>query len=435
MKKRYFALASSLLLLSSFGMYTDVQAHSLDDLNREKQELEEETESVEEEINKKESSIVELEKEKDDLQANVEELQKNIDLLMKQLEEQEQKLINIEDKIVSLVERIEELEVVIEQRTAKLNNQARLIQTEASLTDFVTIVSNAESFTDLVGKVGTVNRLITANKEIVQQQENDKLEVEESKEKVEAEKVAAQTLKQEITISKNNVVAQQDELNVEISKILDNVALTESEKQGLESTKASLTEKSSQIAKDIASEEKRLEDERIAREKAEAEKLAQEKAAQEAANSVVSTVIEKSVAPATPATNSSGFIRPASGYNSSPYGFRISPVDGEHRMHNGTDIAGGGPIVAAQSGVVEIAAFDATYGYHVVINHGSINGKEVKTKYAHMTPGLQVAPGQSVQQGQQIGTMGSTGQSTGVHLHFEVFENGSFVNPINYISI
>lgn len=104
-------------------------------------------------------------------------------------------------------------------------------------------------------------------------------------------------------------------------------------------------------------------------------------------------------------------------------------------MHNGTDIAGGGPIVAAQSGVVEIAAFDATYGYHVVINHGSINGKEVKTKYAHMTPGLQVAPGQSVQQGQQIGTMGSTGQSTGVHLHFEVFENGSFVNPINYISI
>ena len=354
---------------------------------------------------------------------------------MKQLEEQEQKLINIEDKIVSLVERIEELEVVIEQRTAKLNNQARLIQTEANLTDFVTIVASAESFTDLVGKVGTVNRLITANKEIVQQQENDKLEVEESKEKVEAEKVAAQTLKQEITISKNNVVAQQDELNVEISKILDNVALTEAEKQGLESTKASLTEKSSQIAKDIASEEKRLEDERIAREKAEAEKLAQEKAAQEAANSVVSTVIEKSVAPATPATNSSGFIRPASGYNSSPYGFRISPVDGEHRMHNGTDIAGGGPIVAAQSGVVEIAAFDATYGYHVVINHGSINGKEVKTKYAHMTPGLQVAPGQSVQQGQQIGTMGSTGQSTGVHLHFEVFENGSFVNPINYISI
>lgn len=439
MKKKYLALASSILLLSPFVAQTNVQAHTLDELNREKQQLEQETEDVQNKISEKESSLKKLEDEKNELQANVEKLQESINLLLSQLEEQEQKLTEIENKITALIERIEELRIIIEQRTEKLNNQARVIQTEASMTDFVTIVANSESFTDLIGKVGTVNKLITANKEIVVQQEDDKREVEETKAQVEEEKVAAEQLKQEIIISKNNVVAQQDELNVQIGLVLENVALTEQEKSGLESTKAKLMEQTKQISTDIAAEEKRIEEERIAREKAEAERVAREKAeaeklAQESAEeSLVASVTNTPVN--ITGNNSSGFIRPASGYNSSPYGYRINPVDGGYRMHNGTDIAGSGPIIAAQSGTVETAGFDATYGYHVVINHGTINGKQVKTKYAHMTAGLQVAPGQQVQQGQQIGTMGTTGQSTGVHLHFEVFENGSQVNPLNYISL
>ncbi|NLD31442.1 MAG: LysM peptidoglycan-binding domain-containing protein, partial [Trichococcus flocculiformis] len=97
-------------------------------------------------------------------------------------------------------------------------------------------------------------------------------------------------------------------------------------------------------------------------------------------------------------------------------------------------IAGSGTISAAQTGVVEVATYHYSYGNYVVINHGKINGVTIKTLYAHMQSGLSVSVGQTVSQGQKIGVMGTTGSSTGVHLHFEVQENGAVVNPMNYIN-
>lgn len=440
LKKKYIALASTILLLSPVFGANQVQALSLDELNREKEQLQEQSEDVQNQIHEKESSLNQLEEEKNNLQTRVTELQNNIDELLEQLAEQEAKLEEIHNKIVALQERIEELQLIIEQRTEKLNNQARTIQTEASMTDLVTIIMNAESLTDMIGKVSIVNRLIQANKDIVVQQEADKKEVEDTKVAVEIEKAEAEQLRQEIIVSKNNIVAQQEELKVQIGFVIENMELTESEKNDLEATRSSLASKTEAINKDIAAEQQRLEEERIAREKAEADRIAREKAEadriareKEAANNLVASTNNSTST--VPATNSSGFIRPASGYNSSPYGMRINPVDGVYRMHRGMDIAGGGPILATQSGVVESAGYDSIYGYHVVVNHGMINGVEVKSKYAHMIPGLFVAPGQHVGQGQQLGIMGTTGQSTGVHLHFEIFENGSQVNPLKYVSL
>ncbi|MFZ2583078.1 MAG: LysM peptidoglycan-binding domain-containing protein, partial [Trichococcus flocculiformis] len=103
-------------------------------------------------------------------------------------------------------------------------------------------------------------------------------------------------------------------------------------------------------------------------------------------------------------------------------------------FHRGVDIAGSGTISAAQAGVVEVATYHYSYGNYVVINHGKINGVTIKTLYAHMQSGLSVSVGQTVSQGQKIGVMGTTGSSTGVHLHFEVQENGAVVNPMNYIN-
>ena len=128
------------------------------------------------------------------------------------------------------------------------------------------------------------------------------------------------------------------------------------------------------------------------------------------------------------------FIKPASGYISSPFGYRTSPINGALEFHRGIDIAGSGNISASQAGVVEVAAYHYSYGNYVVINHGKINGVTIKTLYAHMQSGLSVSVGQTVSQGQKIGVMGTTGSSTGVHLHFEVQENGTVVNPVNYIN-
>ena len=90
----------------------------------------------------------------------------------------------------------------------------------------------------------------------------------------------------------------------------------------------------------------------------------------------------------------------------------------------------GCPVVAAASGTVVSAGYHPSWGYNVLINHG--NG--LQTRYAHMIKGsLKVSAGQHVSAGQQLGNIGSTGNVTGPHLHFEVYVNGTRVNPSGYL--
>ncbi|MDZ7835263.1 MAG: M23 family metallopeptidase [Alkalibacterium sp.] len=93
------------------------------------------------------------------------------------------------------------------------------------------------------------------------------------------------------------------------------------------------------------------------------------------------------------------------------------------------DIAGSGPVVATRAGKVTTAGYNGALGYYVKVDHGD----GFVTVYSHMQPNLSVARGQSVSRGQQLGIMGTTGDSTGVHLDFKVYRNGSTVNPMDYI--
>ena len=116
----------------------------------------------------------------------------------------------------------------------------------------------------------------------------------------------------------------------------------------------------------------------------------------------------------------------------SPYGWRIHPVYGTKKFHYGVDLSAptGTPIYASRGGTVEIATFSSTAGYYVQINHGD----GFRSVYMHMTH-YTVSAGQHVGQGEVIGYCGSTGTSTGPHLHFGISKNGSYVNPANYIPI
>lgn len=137
-----------------------------------------------------------------------------------------------------------------------------------------------------------------------------------------------------------------------------------------------------------------------------------------------------SSAPAPGSSSVSGFQWPVNGSVTSGYGYRVHPIYGTRRLHQGLDISGGSgtPIAAAKGGTVISAGWRGGYGNAVVISHGD----GVTTLYAHQSS-MNVSSGQQVSRGDIVGWVGSTGASTGPHLHFEVRINGSAVNPRPYL--
>lgn len=131
--------------------------------------------------------------------------------------------------------------------------------------------------------------------------------------------------------------------------------------------------------------------------------------------------------------NGSGWVRPAGGHISSGYGYRINPVTGKYALHAGTDLAAGcnSPIYAASSGTVSYASWNGGYGNFILINHGG----GLSTGYGHIVDGgILVHVGQQVSAGQQIARVGSTGQSTGCHLHFETRPGGTAVDAVPFMA-
>ena len=130
-------------------------------------------------------------------------------------------------------------------------------------------------------------------------------------------------------------------------------------------------------------------------------------------------------------SSSEGWITPVPWYIlTSPFGWRTHPIYGDQRFHEGVDLAcnEGTSIYASRGGQVSAASYNDSMGFYVQINHGD----GYKSIYMHMTHSI-VSAGEYVAQGQTIGYVGSTGDSTGPHLHFGISLNGEYVNPMNYI--
>jgi len=134
-------------------------------------------------------------------------------------------------------------------------------------------------------------------------------------------------------------------------------------------------------------------------------------------------------------TSGTFFYRPVPGRVTSGFGWRFHPILHYMRFHSGVDFgaACGTPIHAAASGTVSYAAWNGGYGNYTLINHGKIAGKYYSTGYGHQSK-IIVHKGQHVTRGQVIGYVGTTGMSTGCHLHFNVFRNGSAINGLPLVS-
>ena len=164
--------------------------------------------------------------------------------------------------------------------------------------------------------------------------------------------------------------------------------------------------------------------------------LAQAEADYQARSAELSQIDEANQASGATYTSSSGFRSPLDIpiVVTSPFGMRYHPVLGIMKGHSGTDMAAdcGTVIRAVASGYVSAVSADVSAGNYVDVNHGMVGGNSVITEYLHMQAQY-VSPGQYVNAGDALGEVGSTGYATGCHLHFGVRENGSYVEPMDYL--
>lgn len=274
------------------------------------------------------------------------------------------------------------------------------------------VLFQANNFSDLLDRLNMIEEIAAADQRRMKELNEAAKAVEQVKTSLESEKIGLEDSKKEMESSSK----QLNTSRLEADELLKTLIAKGQEYQDLIDEHEKIESESQRElgAKEAAYDK--------AREKEYLEWLAaQEKPAQGTAGST---------------TDSSGkvWLMPISyTHFSSPFGWRTHPIYGDTRFHSGVDLSApqGTPIVATRAGVVTGTDYEAGgAGYYVTINH--LDG--YVTKYLHMTHFV-VVEGQKVKAGQVIGYCGSTGASTGPHLHFSVYHNGSAVNPAQYINI
>jgi murein DD-endopeptidase MepM/ murein hydrolase activator NlpD len=238
-------------------------------------------------------------------------------------------------------------------------------------------------------------------------------EVEEAKREVAAQRAeAARNLERKQALEAEAEAAQQ-----RVSELVS--ARASAEQEAEEAKEADLAQ-----VEDLESERDAIADRlaELARQRAAA--LARARAAQRAAERASRSAV-RSV---------EGLMAPVDSYVTSSYGMRMHPILGYYKLHDGTDYGAGcgTPVRAADSGQVLSAYYSSGYGNQVLIDHGIESGVSLSTSYNHLSS-YAVSSGESVSQGEVIGYVGTTGYSTGCHLHFMVYENGGTVNPMSWL--
>ena len=346
---------------------------------------------------------------------------------------------NINAQIRSYTELIaanqEDLDAA-EARLAELNEKnkerIRAMEEEGKIS-YWSVIFKAKSFTDLMDRLNMMEEINRADKRRMNELSEAAQAVNEARAALETEKAALEESR--VALQESEAVlaekrAEADALLAELNadkRALDQMEADYEAEEAKLSAQIAAAEVEFTKAQKAEEEARRAEEER--KRKEEEERKKQEEANKKPVDSGSNDGGSGNSGGGS--SNSEGWGRPCTWRKlTSPYGYRIHPTLGYRKFHNGVDLANsqGTPIYATRSGKVTVATYGSTYGYYVTINHGD----GYSSLYAHMTHYV-VSKGDTVKKGQLIGYMGSTGRSTGPHLHFSIFYNGSSVNPMNYI--
>lgn len=422
MKRKYFSLIGTFILLLSplFG-HSVAYADSVSDLEKKKQEVQQKKSELDSEKEKVEEKLNELESQQEAVKAEIQQIDSEINETAQKIRDTDQQIQEKNDEIEQLEIEIATIEERIAKRDELLKDRIRAIQQSGGNVTYLDVLLGSQSFTDLIGRITAVSTIMDADKNIIEEHKADHRLLAENKTKVEEEREAVIALKKSLEAARAELEEKKDEKDKLYAQL-------EEEVHEHEELVFSLEEEQQIYANQEAALQKAIE---VAKKKEEEERKAREEAARKAAASKKSSSSKSNYS--APVTNGK-FVRPTSGPVTSEFGYRYHPISGKRKLHSGIDIGGGSgdPIYAVADGVVSRSYYSSSYGNVVFIVH-YIDGKQLETVYAHLTSSA-VSEGQVVSKGQYIGGKGTTGASTGVHLHFEIHEglwNGSKSNAVD----
>ena len=376
-------------------------------------------EALEQDIKEKQEQISQAQKDKKKIQGTISDYQDMVDKLDKEKEdlanyvtELDADLDVIQEKIADLREMITDKETEIEEAEADLAEAQRIqlqqyeamkkrIQFMYEKGDFyyLEMILSASSFGDMVNKSDYIEQMSDYDKRKLEEYVANCEYVEACKEALEAEKELLDEAKAQVEIEQENLESLISQKEKEITAKESDITNKEAAIREYEAELEEQTEIIRALEQAVIEQKKKL--------------------AEESGNAIK--------------YDGGMFCFPAPSYTrvSDDYGWRIHPILGVEQFHNGVDLAapGGSPILCAYDGEVVATDYSSSMGNYVMVNHGD----GLYTIYMHASA-IYVSKGEKVVRGEKIAAVGSTGRSTGNHLHFSVRLNGDYVSPWNYLS-
>ena len=390
------------------------------------------SDQIQGEIDDLEDEAADLEKERENLHSEIESTNdKMLDTANKKIQvDQEVELLNKE--IENVNEQIHQYNLLIAEKQTALNEiqdqqetllgnykeRMRAIQEHGEIS-YWSVLLNADSFADMLTYRIMIEEIEKADEEMMSDLREKAVEVLEAKEELDNERGKLEDKIHELGEDEKALAEKREESDKLLTELYEMSSELLAQDEEYESMVADLHE---QIAKKEQEYQKAKQEEWDREHAHDHDNEGGNTGGGDSGNSGDSGSTTPSVY----------FMHPLGGVGvvTCPYGYRNHPITGNYSFHNGVDIGApqGTPILASRSGYVSAAEYNYAYGFMVTVNH--MDG--FSSLYGHMTS-FCVSAGQYVEQGQVIGYVGSTGISTGPHLHFTIYYNGSTVNPMAYI--
>ncbi len=357
-----------------------------------------------------------LQSDADELDAKRKELESQLDSLsddkaqaLKRKELLDQQISNTSAQIANVEAQISEYEELITQTEAELADAEEREEAQYELfcsrvrsmeeqgtVSYWSVLFKADSFTDLLSRLDFVNEIMDYDQRVIQDLQDLQQEITEKKESLEDSRSESEAAKAKLVSEKSTLDKQRADAVALVNEINANEAEYQSTLDAIDAEEEAIQARIVELSRQLAAQ--------------------QAASGQTTSNAALG-----------------GYIWPVSSRRiTSPFGNRNTGIAGASTNHKGVDIGGvyySSEVHAAKAGTVIVSQYSSSYGNYVVVSHGSGN----TTLYAHMSS-RSVSVGQWVDQGDVLGITGSTGISSGPHLHFEITENGVRVDPLQYLT-